>query len=280
MSFKIGFTAETNTEITNPDITVAVNTIAEPRKSVVQVHFPARGLTCAYYNDAFDLHSGDIVYVDGKLEGLQGRVTDVSYTFKIKLSDYKRVIGKADTDICGELYMADSHFVAFDNSVIPFEKIITWFKAPENPEDEYVSGNGNEVFRLDNLSGMNVRPEIARRGEEYYIENKVAYICVDGTHGRAIIAGGKAYEAEFNYINGEIENLVCSCFCSNICKHEFAAMLQLRETLKYIEDNYSAQYESSGYFAAVGKSAFFSFAIDRQKTKSLILRKFSTHNSF
>ena len=39
------------------------------------------------YNDLFDLHPGDLVYVDGKLEGHRGRVTDVNYNFKIKVSD-------------------------------------------------------------------------------------------------------------------------------------------------------------------------------------------------
>lgn len=59
------------------------------KKSVVEVFFPARHLTCSYYNDIFNLKHGDIVYVEGKLEGLRGRVVDINYNFKIKLSDYK-----------------------------------------------------------------------------------------------------------------------------------------------------------------------------------------------
>ena len=60
----------------------------EPKKSVVQVYFPSRGMNLAYYNDSFDLKVGDLVYVDGKLEGHRGQVTEVNYSFKIKLSDY------------------------------------------------------------------------------------------------------------------------------------------------------------------------------------------------
>ncbi len=96
MSFKIGFTAETTQQSNNISLPSLVNTKSQPKKSVVQVHFPMRNLTCAYYNDAFDLYRGDIVYVDGKLNGLRGRVIDISYTFKIKIKDYQRVIGKAD----------------------------------------------------------------------------------------------------------------------------------------------------------------------------------------
>ncbi len=271
MSFKIGFAVNNKPEkepVKN-DITVKQDVV--PRKSVVQVYFPVRGLTCAYYNDAFDLHRGDLVYVDGKLEGLCGRVVDVSYTFKIKLSEYKRVIGKADTEVKGDLYFAGSNFIAFDSSVIPFEKIISWFRAPENPDEEYVFGSGDDTFSLNSLEEMNLQLEIAKRGKEYYLDNNVVYISVDGTKGHAIVEGSKTYEVEFTYNKGEISDLVCNCFCSYACKHEFAAMLQLRETLEIIEKNYSTKYEQSGYFAAINKDLLQSFAVDSKKVGSITL---------
>ena len=84
MAFKIGFATEIfekkPVEVTN---TVPEQTVV-PRKSVVQVYFAGRNMTLSYYNDQFDLHCGDIVYVDGKLEGLRGCVTEVNYNFKIK----------------------------------------------------------------------------------------------------------------------------------------------------------------------------------------------------
>ncbi|MGN0115148.1 MAG: SWIM zinc finger domain-containing protein [Acutalibacteraceae bacterium] len=261
MKFKIGFATE-NEETRLPEEHAPEVEAAAPRKSVVRVQFFERPITCSYYNDMFDLHKGDIVYVEGKLEGMRGVVVEVSYTFKIKLSDYKRVIAKADTDITGTLYMAGSHFAAFDRSVLPYEKVLSWFKAPENPEDEYVSGSDGTAFCLENLNGMKVSPEIAERGEQYYLNNKVVYLSVDGERGRAIVFGSKAYEIEFNYIGGEVSGLVCGCYCSGVCKHAFAAMLQLRETLKIIDENYQQQYHNSGYFAAVSKSALFSIAID------------------
>lgn len=73
------------------------------------------------------------------------------------------------------------------------------------------------------------------------------------------------------YHDGEISNLICSCFCSYICKHEFAAMLQLRETLELIEKHYAALYEQSGYFAAVSKGTLFAFAIDGKEIGSFTL---------
>ena len=108
-------------------------------------------------------------------------------------------------------------------------------------------------------------------GWNYYLENKVRYLCIDGTHGYAIVEGNEAYEVEFEYRNGEISSLVCSCFCSYNCKHEFAAMLQLKETLENIEKNYAEEYENSSYFAAVNKATLFEFAVSNKDSGTFTL---------
>ena len=108
-----------------------------PRRSVVQVKFPGRGMALAYYNDRFDLRKGDQVYVDGKLEGQRGQVTEVSYNFKIKISDYKRVIAVVDTRVKGRFFMAGSHFVTFDPAALPAAKVALWFRAPAKEGEEY-----------------------------------------------------------------------------------------------------------------------------------------------
>ena len=242
-----------------------------PRRSVVQVYFAERNMKLAYYNDRFDLKCGDLVYVDGKLEGILGRVTEVSYNFKIKVSDYKRVIALVDTNVKGQFFMAGSHFVSFDRNALPAGKIINWFNAPSDEEEEFVSGNDGTAFPLENLNEMNVSSAAAERGHKYYMENRVRYICIDGTHGYAIVEGSKAYEVEFQYNNGEISGLTCSCFCSGSCKHQFATMLQLRETLEIIDNQYAEEYSRTGYFAAVHKGTLFAFAVDGKDSGSLVL---------
>ena len=268
--------------------------VSSPKKSLVQVYFPKRGMNLSYYNDRFDLQVGDTVYVDGKLEssprssppaavgdtvyvdgkleGLRGRVTAVNYSFKIKLSDYKRVIAVADTHISGELRMAGSHLVSFAPQTIPYEKIITWFKAPDKEDDVYVSGSDDHSFRLDDLSGMKVTSAIAERGHDYYTENRVVYLCIDRGHGRGIVEGTSPYEIEFDYGGGEIKNLTCSCYCGYPCKHTFAAMLQLRETLKLLEEKDGFDWNEGGYAAAISQGAFFSFAVDGKTTGSFVFR--------
>lgn len=269
--FKIGFNGSAEEHRQAPEEAHSICPAVTPRKSVVRVHFPVRNMNLSYYNDAFDLKRGDIVFVEGKLESLRGRVVDVAYNFKIKLSDYKRVISVADTNVQGEFFFAGSHFVMFDRSTLPYGKVITWFKAPAKEDEMFVSGNDESGFPLRDLGAMSISRATADRGHDYYTDNRVRYISLDNTHVRAIVEGTRPYELECDYVNGEIRNLVCDCFCSEPCKHEFAAMLQLRETLELIEKHYPAQLEATQYFAAVCKGTLLNFAMDGKETGSIVL---------
>ena len=151
------------------------------------------------------------------------------------------------------------------------KKVITWFKAPATEDEVFVSGNDESGFLLRDLGAMRISRAIADRGHDYYTDNRVRYISLDNTHVRAIVEGSRPYELECDYVNGEVRNLVCDCFCSEPCKHEFAAMLQLRETLELIEKNYPAQLEATQYFAAVCKGTLLNFAMDIKETGSISL---------
>jgi hypothetical protein len=234
---------------------------AAPRKSVVQVCFPETGRSLAYYNDRFDLKAGDRVYVSGKLEGVLGIVTSVNYNFRIRLSEYQKVIFQVNTRVHGRFYISASHFITFDPAALPAAQVTSWFRAPVGEGEEFASGNDDFSFSLEHLEEMKVTNAIAERGHDYFMENRVRYLCLDGTKGYAVVEGTKAYAVEFRYHDGEIQNLLCDCFCSYPCKHEFAAMLQLKETLGHIAKHYAHEYEQTGYFAAIAKETFFAFAI-------------------
>ncbi|MGF6376483.1 hypothetical protein M2140_001556 [Clostridiales Family XIII bacterium PM5-7] len=243
----------------------------KPKKSVVQVYFTSRHTSYAYYNDQFDLQVGDLVYVEGKLEGKQGRVVEVNYNFKIKISDYKRVIALVDTTITGELFMAGSHFVTYDEDTLPVRKIRNWFMAPQGEEDDFVSGSDEESFPLDQLEEMSISAATAERGKDYYLENMVKFLSLDGTKGYAIVEGNEYYEVEFQYRDGKISQLTCNCFCSHACKHQFAVMLQLRAILEFIEKHDQKAYQETGYFSAMDKTTLFEYAIMAKKTGSIAL---------
>ena len=167
-----------------------------------------------------------------------------------------------NTNVEGDFYFAGSHIVSFDKNAIPFSKVLAWFKAPEN-DAEYVSGDGEDKgFSIDDLSGMKITHNIADRGYDYFMENKVVYVELDENTGHAIVEGRENYEIEFNYINGEISNLKCSCYCSGACKHEFAAMLQLQESLDFITQNYSDKFND--YFAAITKGMFVNTLMNKK----------------
>ena len=270
MKFPIGFAFQD--EPKKVDIEPTVPETVTPVRSLVRIYFPDRNQTLTYYNDQFDLHKGDLVYVDGKLEGLRGRVVDVSYSFKIKASDYKKVIAVINTEVHGQFFMAGSHFVTFDADALPAAQAVRWFKAPEKEEDEYIIAEGESTsFPLDDLKQMNIDSAIAERGHNYYIENCVRYICLDGNKGYAVVEGEHTYEVTFTYQDGIVSNLFCDCPCTFTCKHEFAAMLQLRETLELIEKHYANEYAQSHYFAAIVKGVLFALAIDGKETGSFTL---------
>ena len=243
----------------------------EPRRSLVRVHFPNSSTTLSYYNERFDLKPEDVVYVEGKMAGQLGLVQDVSYNFKIRRSDYKQVIALVDPTVHGEFFIAESHFVTFDPAALTAEQAIPWFRAPAAEDEEYIVSCDGESFPLNDLSGLKVSPVIAQRGRDYYLENRVLALFLEGSRGQAIVEGSQCYTVEFTYRDGQISALTCDCPCGYACKHQYAAMLQLRETLDLVEQHYADHFRRTGHLAAISKSVFFHFAIMSRKTGSFSL---------
>ena len=238
-----------------------------PKKSVVSVYFPSKGVNYAYYNDLFDLKVGDLVYVDGKLEGIKGQVTQVNYSFKIDLSLYRKVTELIDTKCSGDFFVTYSHFITFDKNALPKDKISPWFK-PTDTKTKFATGiDTSGSFSLDNLSELGICQKAAERGHSYYMDNRVSYLCVDRGKGYAIVEGTEVYEVEFLVEDGIVSNLNCSCFCTGVCKHQFATMLQLKETLEEIFKNYIKNYNF--YFAAISKTTFANMVLNKRHTGSL-----------
>ena len=242
-----------------------------PRKSVVQIYFYDRNVTLSYYNDLFDLQVGDYVYVDGKLEGLLGQVTQVNYSFKIKVSDYKRVVAQVNTDVSGRFFMMPSHFITFEVATLPPSQVLRWLKGPDAQEEAFVVGRDDFRFPLAELKEMKISSAVAERGHDYYMKNRVRYLALDGIRGYALVEGSETYEVEFLLEDGFVRDLFCSCFCSDTCKHQFAVMLQLKEILEYIEKNYAAEFAASGRFAVIDKPTLFRFAVHGKEKKSFLL---------
>lgn len=259
MKFPIGFRSQENPE-KMPEIKRAEGQRGEVSPSMVLVRLPGCHIPLSYYNDRFELREGDIVFVEGKYEGVPGKVEKVTDKFHVDLEEYKRVLGVADTRVRGSFRQAGSHFITFAPEDLPYHQALSWHKAAEE-EHHYIQYE-EKGFALDTAAEWPFKGEVLRRGGDYYGQNKVVYLCLEGEEGKAIVQGGEAYEVFFRYEDGQISDLVCDCPCGFPCKHEAAALMQLKETLEIVEKQYQKEYESSGYFAVVSKSAFFTFAVD------------------
>lgn len=239
------------------------------KKSLVKVYFPERRISLSYFNDQFNLDVGDIVFVEGSFEGYQGRVVEVSHTFKIKKSDYKKVIAVADTEISGEIFIADKSMIALDKKVLPYEKVRAWFLPPVSEEDEYEFYiDSDEVVLLDQLEKMKIDPMVRERGEDYFEEERVVYLEINGGNLRAIVLGSKAYEVTGQFLDGEITELLCDCPYPGTCKHEYATLLFLKETKKAMDEEYGDDFDFD-YLAMMPKSVFLEYTIENKKRGSL-----------
>lgn len=254
MKHPIGFCVQGSAPEAVPAPAAPAETAAVP--SVVRVFFPERGQAYSYYNGRFDLHDGDLVYVSGKLARQRGQVVAVDYNFRIRLADYQRVIGVADTAVHGTFYTLGAHLVTLEPNVLPFRQVRGWFLPPE-ADGEYAVGHGpGPVYALEQLS---IPAGVAEKGHAYYMENRVIYLSVDGTAGHAIVLGTTPYELAFDYTDGAVSALVCSCYETGLCKHGAAVLLQLREMLETVRKHWSEAFAESGYFAAVSKQTFSLF---------------------
>lgn len=172
---------------------------------------------------------------------------------------YKREAENEDVPSIDQFKLLGTHVATFNREAIPYSKVSKWFQAPQNPVQHTKE---DQSFRLSDPDSMNADEKIMYRGCDYQRRQKVAYICLDGTHGKALVIGTEPYVVEFKYIDGTISNLTCNCSYKHRCKHEVASMLQLRELLTMIHEHYSEAFSESKYFAALGKRDFIDCVLD------------------
>lgn len=261
MKHPIGFCVQTPAPEAAAGATSAPSEQAEVTAvpSVVRVFFSELHRAYSYYNDQFDLHNGDLVYVSGQLAGQRGRVVEVDYNFRIRLADYQRVIGVADTAVHGTFYTLGAYVFTLERNALPFRQVRSWFFPPE-ADGEYATGHGpGPVYALDVPEQQAIKTNVAEKGRSYYRENRVAYLSVDGTAGHAIVLGTTPYEIAFTYTDGAVSALICSCYETGLCKHGAAVLLQLREMLETIRKHWPEAFAESGYFAAVSKQTLSLF---------------------
>ena len=267
MQHPIGFVTEEPDRSAVPD-SVPAAPDSRVRSCLVHVFFPGAGRTLTYYNDRFCLKKGDIVFVDGVMAGRAGEVQKILYNFKIRPENYRRVLSAADTDVHGELLLAGSFCLSFSPSRIPVSRIRSWFLPPQ---EEFLTGTDNTEFPLLRPPFSLFPDPVRERGRQYCSEGRVVYLSLDGEQGCAIVLGSAPYEVEFTLRDGSVSHMTCTCPCSENCKHQYAVLLQLAQLLDLISGRWGEAYRESRYFAAVEKSALYSYVLSGRDSGSLIL---------
>lgn len=174
-------------------------------------------------------------------------------------NQYKRNVPKAEIPSLDQFKLLGTHIVTFDRDAIPYDKVQSWFNAPQHTAKVI---EDDQPFLLDDLNGMNVGDKIMARGRDYHLKSRVSYISLDGIQGKALVVGTEPYVVEFAFSDGAVRNLTCNCSYGHRCKHEVAVLLQLRELLELIRNNYGMNFSESNYFAALSRSEFIDCIMD------------------
>lgn len=249
----LGFTASSQ-QPTEPRQNEPAILAQAPVRSVVRVRFFGSGINYLYYNDQFDLHPGDLVYVDGSMAGYMGRVETVTTKFKVHTGDYKKVTSQLNRTLQGTYTPAAEDFmVCFDPTAIAPSQFRSWVIPPREKNkrlvpisdaafagigyvltdepDDLVVGDGYRLFLNELESSEDLAPQVLERAKEYVKKRCVKYISVERGTVTAFIQGSDWYELNFNLSDDYVSELYCDCPYPGLCKHAAAVLLILRELL-------------------------------------------------
>lgn len=208
--------------------------VSVPVRSVVEVYFPENGRTYPYYNDLYDLQTGDVVFVSGKLAGKLGVVKSVTTRFKVDLSVYKKVIARPDFRLGGTFRPLAGMMVSCGGSATPDAALFrTWVRPPlpDAPAGEIVCGEGYS-FDLSRLEqSEDLTPAVISKAIDYCNEGRVRYLSLQNGVGTAFVEGSAWYEVNFRCSAGQVTDMYCECPYPGLCKHNLAVLLILRTLL-------------------------------------------------
>jgi hypothetical protein len=227
--------------------------------NVVYVRF-RDGREFPYLNDKFDLSIGDNVYVDGKLTGEIGTVTDVLENFKVSLRYYKYVTAKIDNDISGTFKKQGNYYYTTGKDAIPFEKMLLWVKEPESESEEpeeFIKGKGYTINLAEFFDAQD--EPIEEYSENYYNaldvveDGELQFVTVKDGIGKAVIQNERHTKTvEFNFDSEKMlmTDVYCDCISPRLCKDMLATAIAIMDMND--EDNSS----TAGDFSIINDYLF------------------------
>ena len=249
---------------------VLMSTAGDPKKpvkSLVRVHFEDAAYELTYFNDAFDLKPGDRVFVSGKRAGEVGIVNSVSTKFRIKASNYERVIALAQAPIHGTYKPVADKMLSYDAGALTPEGFRTWVMPPEEPvpdeNDEIIYGDGYEIPLDDPHNAEGVDKVVFGRALNYCSGGRIGYISVRDGVGRAFVEGEHWYELDFCIRDNAIEEAYCDCPYPGLCKH----LLAVAVTLSVMSDH--GDLDLGRDFVLIDADRFFEMIRRNEQTITL-----------
>lgn len=251
----------------------------KPRKCLALVEFEDFFKPLSYFNDQFDLEVGDLVYVEGKLEGKRGRVIEIASSFHIKTNDYKKIVAVADTKLCGDIHLCGKYAFDLEGDVLPVEKVRTWFFSPCEISESFLERSG-KTYKLDDEKSWHFKEDERKRGEQLFTADKVVYLSVHDLCAYAIVQGTEDfYEVQIPLAFGEkgyeFYAPVCECFCFGTCKHQYAALLQLKKLQNMLTRFFGDTNRECEDFAAVNTDLLYRCCIVGKERGKLSFNDFN-----
>lgn len=232
-----------NKEILNKVIDEAEKRENENRipKNLVKVKFES-GLTLMYFSDLPEIQAGDVVTVDGKMEGEIAVVVKVLSSFKKPKFDMKWIVSKMDNDLTGNYFKIEDDVASLDLNltVDKFMNIYAGVKYKEN----IAVGEDDIELDLDELEESELfEDEIKHRGRSLYKDNAVQFIWLKDGVGKAVVRSSNGcdwYEIDFRCKNGKITYIACDCPYFGECKHLYAFLLKFKNFRKKFFEKYQS----------------------------------------
>lgn len=195
---------------------------------IANVYFPLEGCSCDYLNTRFELRKGDIVYVTGDFSGKIGVVRNVTEIGEGNYSKLDTVIARPDFSLHGTYIPVEDKFISFDETAVSPERFRSWVVAPGQNEKGAGAKTGYSISLDDFESDSRTALEALETAADYCRAGRVRYLSVRDGMGCAFVEDGSWYEITFRIEGDSVSELCCTCPAPNICKHELAALINLR----------------------------------------------------
>lgn len=211
-------------------------------KNLVEVKFED-GFTLSYFSDLPEIKVGDVVTVEGKMEGQVAVVKSVLSSFKKPKFEMKWISSIIDTDITGSYFKIDDDIVSFE-SALTVDKFLSIYAGVKYKENVAV-GEDDINLNLETLEKSDLFDDelVKIKGYKLYKDGFVPYIYLKNGVGKAVVrsaSGDDWYEIDFRCKSGRITYIACDCPYFGNCKHLYAFLLKLRDFSKKFYEKYNS----------------------------------------